>query len=519
MCQSNQISFPVVYLFAALCLLPGRLFGAWPFQQPQAGMTYATDHIVVKLRPDAARGKNSAQLTAMLGLPLGAELVETAFALWNRDVAGPKNPRGGAPMDLERHLLLRLPAGMSVETCLDRLRGHPAVVYAEPDYVGQGGGTWPTDPDFDQQWHLYNTNLPSGHVRADIHAPEAWDITRGSSNVVVAVLDSGLNLTLSEFSGRLVAGYDFANNDADPTDDHGHGTAVTGALGANANNGTLVSGVNWNCRIMPVKVLGSNNKGYYSWWADGIDWAVDNGCKVINLSAGGTDSDVTLTAAIRRAISNGVVFVTITHNDGSSNIRFPGELAECITVGATTESDARASFSNYGAEIDLVAPGDHIYTVTRFDTLQWWWGTSFAAPQVAAVAAMLAGLDPDINQEQARVLLARGADDEVGDATDTPGFDNYYGWGRLNAYNTLMLAMTEVESISRAGAGGVQLTWQSPPNASNNAPYLVEGAAGPAGPWSGVTGSGVFTYGTTQTSWQTELGAEYEVYRVRVSPD
>src|SRR5258708_8496512 len=213
---------------------------------------------------------------------------------------------------------------------IKRLTGHYLVEYAELDHVGTGGASVPTDANYGSQWHL-----------PKIAAPYAWDITTGSSSIVVAVLDTGLNNFNGEFSGRTVAGYDFVNNDSDPADDYGHGTAAAGVIAANANNGVLVAGVDWKCKVMPVKVLDANNSGYYSWWAAGLDWAVAHGCKVANLSAGGFASDITLTQSILNAISNGIVFVTITHNDGVGTIRFPGNLTNCITVGPTDAQDRK----------------------------------------------------------------------------------------------------------------------------------------------------------------------------------
>ena len=403
---------------------------------------------------------------------------------------------------------------MSVTECLVRLKDHPLVDYVEPDGIGEGG-VLPNDPDFPLQWHHRNTGSPPGSVRSDIHSPEAWAISRGSTNVTVAVLDTGLNMTLAEFTNRIVAGYDFANSDSDPSDDHGHGTAVAGTLCANANNTTLVAGVDWACRVMPVKVLNSSNWGLYSWWADGIDWAVSNGCKVINLSAGGSTGSATVSNAIMNAISRGVIFVTITHNDGNGNIRFPGRMQRCITVGATDSDDTRSSFSNYGSAIDLVAPGRDIHTVSSSGTLQARWGTSFSAPQVAGAAALLAALDPNISHEQARTLLCAGADDEVGDTQDAEGFDHYYGWGRLNVFNTLVLDQTEL-TMATGGDTNV-LRWASPPNASNRLPFEVQSIGSLTGSWSTISQSSDFAYAPTQTTWRANgTVSSVECYRIHI---
>jgi subtilisin family serine protease len=336
----------------------------------------------------------------------------------------------------------------------------------------------------------------------------------------VAVLDSGCQTNLAEFSGRVVPGYNFVSNNADASDDHGHGTAVAATLCANANNATGIAGVDWRCRLMPLKVLDQFNNGYYSWWAQAIDYAVSNGCKVINLSAGGSSSDFTLTRAITNAIAHGVIFVTITHNDGAGAIRFPGSLPESITVGATDEMDRRAGFSNYGPQIDLVAPGTNIATISLTGALQKWWGTSFAAPQVAGVCALLAAVRPSLDQDQARALLCAGADDQVGDVMDTPGFDKYYGWGRLNAFNSLLLAQTRIDDIRQPASNTVVLSWASPANASNKQPCQIETVASFTSSWTPDPSTYTFHYGTNRT-WCTNSGAVSgtEFYRLRLKQD
>ncbi len=397
-----------------------------------------------------------------------------------------------------------------MDDAVRRLSRHALVEYAEPDGIGSGG-TVPNDPFFGSQWHHNNPSQPS----ASIKTPLAWDRTQGSSNVLVAVLDTGLSPT-TEFEGRLVPGYNFVSNTPDTTDDHGHGTAVAGTIAANANNGINVAGVDWNCRIMPVKVLDSRNIGQYSWWAQGIDLAVARGAKIINLSAGGFSSNSSLAAAITNAIAHGVIFVTITHNDASA-IRFPGTMPEVITVGATDPLDRHCGFSNFGPEIDLCAPGTNIYTVSQSGNIQSWWGTSFAAPLVSGVCGLLASIRPSITSEEARALLCAGAEDRVGDALDTAGFDAYYGWGRLNAYHSVLLAQTRVDRTEWTN-GTVHLSWISPANAPDKKPYLVEFADRLDGTWMPAPDdSAAFSYTLNRTTW-SDPGPVPNIrfYRVRV---
>jgi hypothetical protein len=484
-----------------------------------AAPVVAPDHILVKFKSSVAGRINAAslndgmrELLGALALPPGAALDEPPL---NRVLREQRHLQPDAPqarVNLERFLYLGVPPGLSVDECVQRVQRHPWVEFAEPDGVGTGG-VIPNDPNFPNQWHHRNSAKPS----ACIQTPLAWDITRGSTNVTVAVLDTGLSSS-AEFAGRLVPGYNFAYTNANTEDDHGHGTAATGILAANANNSTLVGGVDWSCRLMPVKVLDTNNSGLYSWWAQGIDYAVSHGAKVINLSAGGSTSSTALTSAITNAIAQGVIFVTITHNDGTNVIRFPGNLTDCITVGATDEQDRRAGFSNYGPQIDLGAPGTNICTVSHTGTLAYWWGTSLSAPQVAGVCALLASLRPEVSHEQARLLLCAGAEDGVGDASDTPGFDNYYGWGRLNAYNSLLLAQTRVDRTDCSN-GVLRLSWPSPANASNKQPYQVQFKNELTDTWTTVTDTTAFVYSTNRTFWSDTDGvASNRFYRVRLRP-
>jgi subtilisin family serine protease len=357
------------------------------------------------------------------------------------------------------HLEVETPSALfsAFDSLSTKLKGLATV---ELDGAGSGGGT-PSDPSYSLQWH-----------HQTIDSQPAWDITQGNDSIIVAVLDTGVNGSLSEFSGRIVSGYDYANNDSNPSDDHGHGTAVAGVIAANANNGVLVAGVDWRCRLMPVKVLDSSNWGYYSWWASGVNYARNNGARVINLSAGGTGSSTALTSAINNAISAGVVFVTVTQNDGVGSVSYPGSLPQAITVGATERNDAKTSFSNWGPQIDIVAPGRDIYTVNRYGNLDWWWGTSFAAPQVAGAAALLLSLNRDLDQNSIADYLVAGAEDGVGDSQDVVGFDNYYGWGRLNFYNSIILARTATD-IEVLPSKNVRLRWRPSPNAASKKPYEI----------------------------------------------
>lgn len=469
-------------------------------------LPYATDRVLVRFVAPAGRAFRPV-------LPAEVTLQELPYARWARQHG--RLPATAEP-DLQRTVAARVPEGWTVTGLVEALQQRADVAYAEPDYIGTGGLV-PVDPDFTQQWHHLNRVWTGGTRPADTRMVEAWEITTGSSNVLVAVLDTGLATGHAEFSGRTVAGWDFVNDDANPADDHGHGTWVTGFLAQNAGNTNRGAGVDWRCRIMPLKVLDAANSGYYSDWAAAIEYAVSNGVDVINLSAGGSSSDTTLSNAIMSAIAQGVIFVTISHNDGTSNVRFPGRMAPCITVGATTTSDVRATFSNWGSTVDLVAPGDNVVTVNPNNTLFRGSGTSFAAPQVAGVCAMLRALFPRMRQDQAERLLRAGADDQVGKAAeDTAGFDIYHGYGRLNARATLELAQTSITGGALTEQGLV-VSWSAPSNAVARRPFVLERAALAGGPWSSNAAQ-VLQYGTNTASSLVTTASNIAFFRVSVRP-
>lgn len=484
----------------------------------------ASNHILVRFKPETQTllppvdaATQGSFLIARLNLPAGAELQETPLARMARPKRQFVSSTEQERLNLDYFLYLRLPPGLSVSECLERLQNHSLLEYAEPDWIGRAAETIPGDPNFADQWHHQNAIKPS----ASIQTPLAWDITQGSTNVLVAVLDTGL-ADLPEFAGRTVPGYNFAYTNEVTLDDNGHGTQVAGVLAANANNGALGAGVDWHCRIMPVKVFNESNQGFHSWWAQGIDFAVANGCKVINLSGGGPEFGRTVQRAITNAIARGVIFVTAAGNNAATNLSFPGYLREPITVGATDAQDQRASFSNTGPQLDLVAPGFDVATVGLTGELEYVRGTSFAAPLVSGVCALLAALRPDLTQADARLLLCAGADDEAGGPADTPGFDPAHGWGRLNALNSLLLATTRVDAIRHTN-GVNELSWRGPANATSKQPFQIVFQTALNTPWLVSTQTNTFRYTADRIVWRddarsTDASGETRFYKVQLRP-
>ena len=230
-----------------------------------------------------------------------------------------------------------------------------------------------------------------------------------------------------------------------------------------------MAGACWDCLIMPLKVLDASNLGFYSDWADAMVWATDAGVRVINLSAGGNSPSATLLAGVQYAYDAGVIHISITHNDDSNFVRYPGAYAETIAVGATDSLDQRAdpfcysatSGSNYGAEIDVVAPGELILGAAMGGGYNSWCGTSQAAPLVAGLVGIMRTVNPSLGREEARHLLQAGAEDQVGrPAEDTAGFDIYHGWGRVNMERSLEASEASL-SLRVEGTGATRVYFET----------------------------------------------------------
>jgi type VII secretion-associated serine protease mycosin len=310
----------------------------------------------------------------------------------------------------------------------------------------------PNDPLFEGQWGLHNMGqIPGMQQDADIDAPEAWTYATGSRDVIVAVLDTGVDLSHPEFSGRLVAGWDYANEDNDPSDDHGHGTHVAGIAAAAGNNGIGVAGTAWNVRIMPLKVLNSEGKGNYSMMINAINYAINNGARVINMSLVGTSDSQALQDAVTTAYDNGVLVVAAAGNCGGQDYKevegcdyqdqpkYPAAHSNVLAVASTTPEDRQSSFSNQGWYVDVAAPGTSILSTGWTgnsgceDGYCFMSGTSMATPFVAGVAALVYSRYPHYSADQVAQAIMQNVDD-----LGVPGWDELYGWGRMNAFASLM---------------------------------------------------------------------------------
>jgi len=303
----------------------------------------------------------------------------------------------------------------SVTGFLEDVRASGLASYVEPSIRIQAFSV-PNDPYWNVQWGLQK-----------IQADWAWNTTVGSSDVLVAVVDTGIDYTHPDLDANYVPlGYDWVNNDTDPMDDHGHGTHCAGIIAAELNNNVGVAGLA-QVRVMAEKVLDSGGSGYAEWVANGIKHAVDAGAKIISMSLGSYGDSELIHDAVRYAYDMGVLIIAAAGNDDTNIKSYPAGYEEVVAVAATDQSDNKAYFSNWGDWIELAAPGVDIYS-----TVPWgyesWSGTSMACPHISGVAALIWSKYPGKSGDWVRLFL-RSAVDDLGD----PGFDVNFGYGRVNA--------------------------------------------------------------------------------------
>jgi subtilisin family serine protease len=300
---------------------------------------------------------------------------------------------------------------------LASLQSSSAVASASKEPISEAFDTSPDDTDWPQQDGLRVAGFP-----------KAWDVTQGSSKIVVAVIDTGVDANHPDLRGALVPGWDFIGNDADPSDDHGHGTAVAGVVAARSNNHVGGAGICWRCLVMPIKALDARGSGDDTLIAAGIVWAADHGARVITLSLGGPGSSVELANALEYASTKGVLVVAAAGNAGAMTQFYPAADPHAISVAATTVADSRYSWSNFGSWVRFAAPGCNIAPIlgNGYGTFC---GTSSATPVVAGLVALELSAQPAATARDVEDALARAA-------VPLPALVQY---GRIDAGKTLAL--------------------------------------------------------------------------------
>ena len=388
---------------------------------------YVPDQVIVKFDDSL----NAPDMEAIIS-PLGGKLLEEIPQL--------------------KYWLLQVPTGQ-VPNVLATLQSNSKVMVAEPNYIALIFSA-PDDPDYTKQDYLTN-----------IQAQHAWDITTGSSDVVIAIIDTGLEVDHPDLSSKISVnkgedgfdnqGRDKRNNQVDDDnngyiddwqgwnaidnngelgDANGHGTHVAGIAAAEANNRQGIAGVSWGARLMPIKAFDKSGNGSYAQIAKALLFAARHRVQIINLSAGGTASSQLLKAAIDYADASGSLIIAAAGDTGSDQPTFPASLDPVIAVGAIDQQNKHADFSTYGKAIDLVAPGVKIYSTVPGRGYEARSGSSMAAAEVSGAAALLASLPQLHSPGSIRQALLSSAKD-IGD----PGVDSYFGAGLLQIYTALNL--------------------------------------------------------------------------------
>jgi subtilisin family serine protease len=328
--------------------------------------------------------------------------------------------------------VIELPATANAKAVAATLNKNPNIKFAEVDEK-----VYPAmainDPYYGSEWHL-----------PKIGAPSAWDITQGAG-VTIAILDSGVYGAHSDLAPNMVAGWNVYSNTSNTSDICGHGTWVAGVAAAKGNDAIGIAGVAFNSKIMPIQIAYSDSTGchaYFSTMASGINYAADHGAKVANLSFTGASGSSTVISAAQYLMNKGGITTVCAENTGT-NLSYTDSIL--FAVGSTNSSDVISSFSSYGTYVDLSAPGDYIYTTDKSGGYTTVAGTSFAAPVVAGVAAMMYSANPNLSPTQVMNILDSTAVD-----LGTAGYDIHYGHGRVNAAAAVQMAKNTITADTTA---------------------------------------------------------------------
>lgn len=415
---------------------------------------YADDRFLVKFQnvpsDDQINTKlkdNIGQAAKSIKKPFGDHAQFNNIFLINVDTDTPTAAlQKGSPKDAKQIKQAKL------DEFINSMRSDDDVIYAERDLIYETQ-IEPNDPYY-KSTGAWGQTYPDMWGLPKIQASSAWDITTGSDSVIVAVTDTGVDYNLPEIKDNIlrddsgnIVGYDFANDDTDPMDDHGHGTHVSGTIAAVTNNALGIAGVAWKTKIIPVKVFSAGGSGYASDIAPGIIWGVDHGGRISNNSWGGSGANQTITDAVQYAYTKGELFVAAAGNANLGTSLFhPANLEQALTISAFDWTDNKASFSNYGTKMDVAAPGVNILSLkattspmctaehtvgTNYCYVS---GTSMASPHVSGLAALILAKNPSWTNEQVRQAIRKGADD-----VDQAGLDINSGFGRINAYRALQV--------------------------------------------------------------------------------
>ncbi len=349
---------------------------------------------------------------------------------------------------------------------INKYKNDPNIEYIEPNFIAKANYV-PNDPSFSSQWGLRNTGQSGGTSGMDMQATTAWDATLGSSSVIIAVIDTGVDYTHPDLNANIVAngqtnsGYDFVNSDSDPKDDNGHGTHVSGIIAAVGNNSVGISGTCPKCKILPQKALSGGGSGTFQNIADAIIDSVYKGAKIINLSLGSPYDSQTLKNAVKFATDQGVTVVASAGNCGvwslancdwnENNVQdadeinytsYPAAYPGVISVGAIQRDGQRAPYSQTGNWLTVVAPGSEILSTCANNTYCLYSGTSAAAPFVAGGVGLMMSKNSAIDNVVTGYAITSSATN-----LGTIGYDSSFGNGLINL-NSALVKVPELNNAS-----------------------------------------------------------------------
>ncbi len=381
----------------------------------------------------------------------------------------------------------------ALDMILAFLAKHPNIKFAEKNYIARADSI-PNDGSYAYQWYL-----------SKILAPTAWDISTGSTSISIAIADSGVDPTHPDLAAKLRPGYNFVQNNSDTHDIQTHGTQVAGAAAALSNNGVGIAGVAWTNPIVPLRIgeiINGELKATYANMANAITYAANNGIRVVNMSYGGEGTSSALQSAIDYAWGKGTIVFASAGNSANSTPQYPAACNHAVAVTATTSNDTLAYFSSFGGWVTVSAPGVSIYTTRNGGDYGYVDGTSFAAPITAGLGALILSINPNLSATQVVDIIKQNGDD-LGPA----GFDQSFGYGRINAYKSLIAARDTVGQTAPAApsnltatavsASTINLSWTD--NSGNETGFAIERKPESGGTYTqiGTVGANVQTYSDT----------------------
>jgi subtilisin family serine protease len=319
---------------------------------------------------------------------------------------------------------VEVPCKETVSSAMNKIDDRKDVEYVEPDYKLKLKSV-PNDPLYVNQW-----------FHKVIKTEDAWNTTKGSSNVIVAVIDDGIDPEQPDLKDQMIDPYDMYYDTNEFISVGEHGTHVSGIIAAAADNNEGGSGVAPGVKIMPINVFGDDDSAYTSDIINAIYYAIDNGAKIINMSLGDYENSIALNEAIQDAYKAGLVIVAAAGNDHKSEKVYPASYSNVVSVASTDDLDHISSYSNYGDSVDIAAPGEDILSTLPDDKFGYMSGTSMATPVVSGVAALIWSEHPDFTNVQVVNYLMQSTDD-----LGSYGKDSIFGWGRVNAAKALKLKL------------------------------------------------------------------------------